>query len=316
VPRITIHIPCYNYGGFVSDAIESVLAQTFEDWEAIVVDDASTDGTPEVLAAQRDPRIRVVRHDRNVGNIATYNEAIRAARGEFFVILSADDRYRPRFVERVLDMFSQHPEAGIVYTNYERINGSGEVLPWRPPMPHRADGIFAEGPTLLERSYIAGCSAVARVRTLRDMGSYDARFPYTADTFLWRRIAAVAPFGYIHEPLYQYRAHESHMSLGPDRAHILETEHRMHLDIILSDPRTPQHLRADRNHFYAELYLSMAAWYAKTGRRSLALRRLARAVSLEPAVWRHHGFVRRAWGRVLHVGKRAPLSREDRQEAA
>jgi glycosyltransferase involved in cell wall biosynthesis len=315
VPRVTVHIPCYNYGHFVTDAIQSVLDQTFEDWEAIVVDDASTDRTSEILAVQDDPRLRVVRHEENVGNIGTYNEAIRAARGEFFVILSADDRYRPRFLERVLDIFSEHPEAGVVYTNYRRVDGSGRALPWRPPMPHDADGIFDELPSLLERSYIAGCSAVARVRTLRAMGMYDPRFPYTADTYLWRQIAAMAPFGYVDEPLYEYRAHESHMSLGRDRARILETEHMMHLDLILSDPRTPARIRADRNHFYAELYWSIAAWYAKTGRRSLAVRRLAKAISLEPTVWMHHGIVRRTWNRAFHPsGAKAVRSGTRRQE--
>lgn len=308
MPRVTVHVPCYNYAGFVTDAIQSLLEQTFGDWEAIVVDDASTDETPNILAVQRDPRISIITHNENVGNIGTYNEAIRAARGEFFVILSADDRYRPRFLERVLDMFAKHPEAGLVYTNYERIDGSGNVLPWRPPMPHNVDGLFDELPTLLERSYIAGCSAVTRVETLDAMGMYDSRFPYTADTFLWRRIAAMAPFGYIHEPLYQYRAHEFHMSLERDRARVLETEHRLHLDTILSDPRTPAGARADRDHYYAELYWSIAAWYARTGRYTLAARRLAKALLLEPTVWAHHGWFRRTIHRISRMsGKESSM---------
>ena len=300
MPRITIHIPCYNYGRFVADAIGSVLAQTVEDWEAIVIDDASTDETGEVLARYQDPRIRILRHDVNIGNINTYNEAIGLARGEFFAILSADDRYRPRFVERVLDTFAAHPEAGVVYTNWERIDAEGELIGEQPTMPHRADGLYREVPRLLERSYIAGCCAVTRVRTLNEMGMYDARLPHTADTFLWRKIAVTAPFGYVNERLYEYRKHGAEMTYTRDRTYILETEHRIHLDEILSDPRTPGSLRARRNHFYAELYWTMAAWYAREGRWGRAGRRLVRALVLDPTVWTSHGFLRRGWQRVRH----------------
>jgi glycosyltransferase involved in cell wall biosynthesis len=299
VPRVTVHIPCYNYGHFLADAIDSVRAQTFQDWEAIVTDDASTDETAQVIGRQVDPRIRSIRHETNLGNIGTYNEAIAAAAGEFFVILSADDRYLPTFLEQVIGMFAEHPEAAVVYTNYRRIDGSGNPLGWRPPMPHVVDGVYDELPFLLERSYIAGCSAVTRLTTLLDAGLYDARFPFTADTFLWRRLAAHGPFGYIHDPLYEYRAHDSHMSTGPDRAGILETEHKQHLDIVLSDPSTPAEVRRASKHFYAELYWNIAGWYARTGRRRLAVRRALKSISLEPAVWMHHGPIRRIWDRVL-----------------
>lgn len=315
MPRVTVHIPCYNYGHFLGDALASVRDQTFQDWEAIVIDDASKDETWEVISHQVDPRIRAVRHDTNIGNIGTYNEAIRAARGEFFVILSADDRYRPTFLERVLEMFSSHPEAGVVYTNYRRIDGSGAALSWRPPMPHGEDGLFDELPSLLERSYIAGCSAVTRVSTLMAVGLYDARFPYTADTFLWRQIAARAPFGYVSEPLYEYRAHESHMSLGRDRAWVLETEHLGHLDTVLSDPLTPAQIRRASNHFYAELYWTIATCYAETGRRRKAAYRMMKSISLDPTVWMRHGPVRRAMERIAPHGAEPISGRMRRRQA-
>ena len=316
MPRITIHIPCYNYGRFVSEAIDSVLAQTFEDWEAIVIDDASTDDTADVLARYHDPRLRMIRHTDNLGNIGTYNDAIRRARSEFFVILSADDRYRPRFLERVLAMFSEHPEAGVVYTNWERINGIGEPIPERPTMPHATDGLYTEIPGLLERSYVAGCCAVTRVATLHKMGLYDRRFPYTADTFLWRRIAMVAPFGYVHEPLYEYRKHESEMTYTGDRPTVLETEHRKHLDLILSDPMTPAQIRANSKHFYAELYWTIAAWYARDGHWSMAGRSLAKAIVLDPMVWQPHGFRQRLWDKVFHPRRDVGPSATGEREAA
>src|SRR5918996_1722334 len=127
-PRISVHVPAHNYAHYLPEAIDSLLSQTFQDWEAIVIDDASTDATPEVLARIRDPRIRVRRHDRCMKNIRTYNEAIDLARGELFVILSADDRYRPGFLQRVVESFDRYPEAALVYTNHEFIDATGDVV--------------------------------------------------------------------------------------------------------------------------------------------------------------------------------------------
>src|SRR4249919_523314 len=96
--RITVLVPCYNYGRFLRDALDSLLQQSLTAWDAVVIDDASTDETPAVLSGYQDPRIRVVRHAVRRGHIETYNEGILLATAELFVILSADDRYKPDFL--------------------------------------------------------------------------------------------------------------------------------------------------------------------------------------------------------------------------
>ena len=126
-PRITVLVPCHNYGRFLDEALESILAQSFAAWEAVVIDDASTDDTGTVLEQYRDPRIRVVQHSTRQGHVPTYNEGIALANGEFFVILSADDRYKPRFFEQVLACFAAHPEVVLATTHGDR-SGLHELL--------------------------------------------------------------------------------------------------------------------------------------------------------------------------------------------
>jgi glycosyltransferase involved in cell wall biosynthesis len=285
-PRITVHVPSHNYAHYLPQAIESLLSQTFQDWEAIVIDDASTDSTPDVLAGIHDPRITIHRHESCLKNIRTYNEAIDLARGEFFVILSADDRYRPEFLHRVVGSFDRHPEAALVYTNHEFINSEGEVIGHTRSMPHVSDGLYDDIEHILEHPYIAGCAAVTRTETLKRLGKYDVDLPHTADTYLWRRIALEGPFAYIREPLFQYRMHGGSMSHTVSRTDVLETEHTLQLRRILSDPATPEQIRKRRRHYHAQLLWTIAETYMKQGRMLRGLRRLTQALFSEPLIWK------------------------------
>ena len=138
----------------------------------------------------------------------------------------------------------------------------------------------------------------ARTSTLRDLGGYDSRFPHTADTYLWRQLRSSATCGYVSESLYQYRIHADAMSAKADRALTLEQEHLQQLDLLFEDPLIPEECRVRASHYYAELYWSIADSYAKSGRRLLALRRLARAIRYEPTIWTRHRLYQRPLRRL------------------
>lgn len=306
-PTFTIHVPCYNYGRYLPQALDSLLNQTFEDWEAIVIDDASTDDTSCVMDRYDDPRIVQRRHEVNRGHIATYNEALFLARGELFVLLSADDRYHPTFLQRVVEAFDDHPEAGLVYTDYELIDQHGSVLPSGSALPHRASGLYDDLELILDRPYILGCDAVARTQTLRQLGGYDEQLPRTADTFLWRQIATTAPFAYVHEKLYQYRRHETAMTRQVSRAAVLEREHRRQLERIFDGPEVSDRVRSLRRRASASLYWHLAGGYAAAGSWPRALLRGARALSYEPTVWLRSGAHRRVRRGMSHrMGRETP----------
>src|SRR5215471_9159838 len=117
-PRVSLVVTCYNYGRFLGQCLDSVVAQTLTDWEAIVIDDASTDETGEVLARYEClPGFRVVRHAERMGNIRSYNEGLDLATGRYVAILSADDYLlRSDGLERQAAVFEDDPDVGLVYS--------------------------------------------------------------------------------------------------------------------------------------------------------------------------------------------------------
>lgn len=131
-PKVTVVLPTSNRGKILPRAVRSVLAQTYSDWELIVVDDGSTDSTPRVIAALTDPRIRSLRRDlaQVQGNPDNpRNLGIKAARGEYLCFLDDDDTYRPEFLERLVGYLEANAEIGLVYCDsvFHRQEGGREI---------------------------------------------------------------------------------------------------------------------------------------------------------------------------------------------
>ena len=131
---VSIITPCYNAGRFVAETIESVLGQTWPDWEMIVVDDGSSDASADIVArfAERDSRIRLIRQA-NAGTACARNAAMRQARGRYIALLDADDVWEPEFLERQL-AFMKAKGAICVCSAYRRINERSEEI-LRPTVP-------------------------------------------------------------------------------------------------------------------------------------------------------------------------------------
>jgi hypothetical protein len=213
-PRVTFVVPTYNYARFVGQAVDSLLTQSFEAIEVIVIDDASTDGTAEVLATYAgDPRVRVIRHDTNAGHIRTYNEGIAAARGEFVGLLSADDLCLDRdAVRRQVEMFDSDPEIGFVYPAQGYVDESGKLVHVAAPWPddHVSDGLEELG-RLVFTNYVPASGPLVRRACHDVIGCYDHRLPHAGDWDLWLRLCTRYRVGYLAQPLYGYRMHGTNM---------------------------------------------------------------------------------------------------------
>ncbi|MFQ5700114.1 MAG: glycosyltransferase family 2 protein [Myxococcota bacterium] len=138
---MSVVTPVYNAERFILETIASVRAQTLEDWEQIVVDDCSTDDSPELIAAQaaKDPRIRVIRHDRNLGVAAARNTAFENARGRYVAFLDSDDMWRPLKLERQVE-FMRHGGFAFSYHQYRCIDETGALISPEPLwMPRSTD---------------------------------------------------------------------------------------------------------------------------------------------------------------------------------
>ena len=116
-PRVSVVIPCYRYGGYLPDAVASVLDQDGLDIDVLVVDDASPDDSAEVAhrLAAADPRVSVMVHERNAGHIQTYNDGLSRATGDYVVLLSADDLLPRNALTRAVALMEAHPRVGLVY---------------------------------------------------------------------------------------------------------------------------------------------------------------------------------------------------------
>ena len=129
LPAVSVITPVFNAERYIGAAIESVLGQSASDWELLVIDDGSTDGTPDVVREYAgDPRLRVVRREHR-GLSAARNEGVSKATGRLLAFLDADDLWRPEYLERMVSMLDRKPEAVLAFAGWRYVDGVGTVLP-------------------------------------------------------------------------------------------------------------------------------------------------------------------------------------------
>jgi glycosyltransferase involved in cell wall biosynthesis len=221
-PRVTVVIPHYNYGQYLPYAVQTALDQPGVETDVVIVDDASTDGSAEVARrlASADSRVRLIEHETNRRHIATYNDGLAAATGKYVVLLSADDALAPGSLARSASLLEAHPSVGLVYgsvrTFSHSVDGAHEdVAAWRGA---RTSWTVWRGRAWLERvgrhgrNPISNPEVVMRREVLDEIGGYDARFPHSADLFLWLRAAARSDVGRVTGVVQAYyRVHDTNM---------------------------------------------------------------------------------------------------------
>jgi glycosyltransferase involved in cell wall biosynthesis len=196
-PRISVVIPVHNRSLPVRRAIESVLAQTCQDFDIIVVDDASTDGTPAAVEAFGDPRITLIHHERNRGGSAARNTGFRASSAEYIAFLDSDDEWLPGKLERQLAAFERSGDRlALVYTGAERVFPDGSVS--RHVARRRADLTRA----LLTKNVIGETSlGMVRRSALEAVGGFDESLPSCQDLDLWLRVCSRFDADVVPDPL-------------------------------------------------------------------------------------------------------------------
>jgi glycosyltransferase involved in cell wall biosynthesis len=205
MPLVSVVIPTRNRVEFLPTALRSVLDQTFQDFEIIVVDDASTDATPELRQEFHDSKIHWLRHDRPRGGAAARNTGIAHSRGEYIAFLDDDDEWYPDKLARQMEvMLGSESQVGAVYTGYvivDRTSGSvrGRMIPTQRGNLHNK---------LLESNPIGGASSVLLKRAvLEKVGLFDESLPSFQDRDLWIRISREFHFDYVQDPLLNYFDH-------------------------------------------------------------------------------------------------------------
>lgn len=205
---VTVVMAAKNYARFLPEAITSVLAQTWTDWELLVVDDGSTDDTPAAVRPYlADRRVRYVRSDR-LGQARAKNLGVRLSRGRFVAFLDADDVWEPAKLERQLPRFAR-PQVGVVYSGRALIDEAGRPLPVPLAPPPPRGRVLAE---LLIRNFVCFSSAVVRRDVFDHVGGFDPQWDLAIDYDLWLRVARRYEFESVDEPLVRYRTGHGNLS--------------------------------------------------------------------------------------------------------
>lgn len=267
-PSVSIAIPFFNRVAFLQDCVESVVKQTFERWEAIVVDDASREDPEPILLRINDRRVRLIRHGRNRGPGAALNTGFTHARAELVVALGSDDLLHPDFLEIALEALSAVPEADCVFTDYQCFGDSESI--WRQTIRTPKD--------MLKRNWIPGGGTILRRGIWSEIGGFAEDLEANVDWDFWIGAAerGIRPV-HVSQALYLYRRHENSLSRRTRPAKEYEIRQRIY----------GRHRRFFRAHglgrkFRARGYLHSSDWALHSDARLFALGLAFRGLLLAP----------------------------------
>jgi glycosyltransferase involved in cell wall biosynthesis len=226
--KVSIIIPTHNYARFLGEAIQSVLDQTYKDFELIVVDDGSTDNTKEVVSSFKDDRIRYMYQD-HVGVSAAQNMALRIARGEYITGLSADDIYLPQNVEKKVELLDSRPDIGLVCSDtyiFDDSTGANIGRLWHDPKRLNSwfDPVKATLNPLREfiqwGFFIMLQATMVRRRVFETVGYFDESLPTHEDWEFIIRVLQHFSIEIIDTPLLKLRRHKANISINEEQMYI------------------------------------------------------------------------------------------------
>jgi glycosyltransferase involved in cell wall biosynthesis len=253
MPVVSVIMPAYNVESYVEDAIRSALAQTFKDFELIVVDDGSKDGTAEIVRelARQDDRITLVQQS-NRGLAGARNSALRASRGEFFALLDSDDLWEPEFLDQQLAILRARPDVDIVTGNGWYLGGIRHGQLARPYPDPRPDPDLC---SIIGDEWSVFIMSVVRRRVYTTIGPFDEQMRSNEDYDFWLRAAlAHCRFARNDRPLGHYRVRTDSLSASNVRMlrGILHVYTKLRQEIV-NQPREMAILQQQISRFEAEL---------------------------------------------------------------
>jgi|GEM_PF-5804892 len=212
--KLSIVIPAYNSEKYIGTAVSSALAQNVPDTEVLVVNNASTDRTAEVVASFSDPRVRCVTHETNMGMVPNFRSGLEAARGKYISFLCADDVYIPDTLQRLVELLDGKPSAVVAFGNVNYIDDSGRVTgEYRPPIPPEMDGReYALLSLKTARNYMYLSSVVLRRDTLIKCGGIEAEDGIFFDWNMWLRLSLCGTVLHYDHVVLNYRSHPENES--------------------------------------------------------------------------------------------------------
>ncbi|MEP0885306.1 glycosyltransferase family 2 protein [Trichocoleus sp. ST-U3] len=249
MPKVSVVIPAYNAMAYLPETVDSVLRQSFTDFEVLIINDGSSDHILEWASQVTDPRVKLISQE-NQGLPGARNTGIAHAQGEYIAFLDADDLWEPEKLEKQVGCFEDKPTVGVVYTWTVLVDEQGNPI-------GRTFASNAEGDVwqqLLETDVISsGSSAMVRSCCFETVGVFDRSLTSAEDLDMWLRIATHYPFAVVKEPLTLYRQHSNSMS--KNRQKMIQN---LRTVIEKTFQSVPLELLYLRNRAYASINLGLA----------------------------------------------------------
>jgi glycosyltransferase involved in cell wall biosynthesis len=277
MPKISIIIPTYNRELLLRPAIQSVLNQTFQDFEIIVVDDASDVPTQELLSSFEDIRIRLIRHDHNKGEAASRNTGIVNANGEFLAFLDDDDEWLPDKLALQVDLLEKaSSRVGAVYTGMVIVNLSDNKVLFQN-IPTKRGDLLKD--MLFENVIGTPSKVLIRRSCIQKVGLFDENLNYYVDYDFFLRFAKHFHFDYTSQPLVKYHIHEENLTKNM----IIIEKGLEKLKIKYSGEHGSEKIRST---FYSNAYLIVATNLCYCGNLNKGRELLKKAIKYNPFEWR------------------------------
>lgn len=217
LPTVDVVIPCYRYGRFLRECVDSVLEQTDVAVRVLIIDDASPDDSAEIAEeiARGDPRVTLLPHASNRGHIATYNEGIDWAEADCFLLLSADDYLLPGALARAAEHILADEKVAFCFGNARLLDVDGSTTPILP-LPKICADIVLEGERFIAlsgaRNIVPTPTAVVRTAQQKAAGHYRPELHHSGDMEMWLRLAALGRVAFVNRDQAVYRRHATNMS--------------------------------------------------------------------------------------------------------
>jgi hypothetical protein len=250
-PAITIGLLTHNYGRYIREAIDSVLAQTRTDWELVICDDASTDDTPQIVAPYlSDPRISYVRHEKNLGQGGNWGFALEQGTAPVLAVLHADDSYLPETLATVLPLFEANRGLDLVYGNWWRqVEGKVERVLGKEEPPRVLSGHDAFQFQVDRNTWLASAMFLSR-RVVREGGPPRTDLKMVVDfEFFLRTVLYARSVQAVPEPLMVYRVHQASTTAQSTANGVTNAERERIVDIVAEGVRPYPALRSSLVRF-------------------------------------------------------------------
>jgi glycosyltransferase involved in cell wall biosynthesis len=274
-PLVSVVTPTYNQAEFLRDTLDSVLGQDYPRIEHQVIDDGSTDNTPQILSEYKD-RVWIERHE-NRGQTPTINKGWQRAKGDILTWLNSDDTFLPGAVSKAVEYFQKHPDAEIVFGDTLFTKPDGEVIErskLRTEFDYQTFVLQCENP-------IAQPSAFIRRSVIEDVGLLDPQFYYFMDWDFWLRAGVRHRIAYYPEVFSTYRLHKDSKTVAQANKAAPELEYMYRK--FFSRPDLPAEIKTLESRALLNMYFTSGGYYLEGGNSKAATRLAFTALRADPS---------------------------------